>query len=97
MHISRRQWLWGLLIVCTGCADLAAMAKVGPTIADYDKITQGMSEAEVTKILGKPSKRQMVQGGEAGSGRFLLLRWVSSNQIITVTLDGSGVRGKDRV
>ena len=85
------------LLALAGCGDMGVMSSRGPTMAQYEKIKQGMNEEQVTAVMGKPSKRMMVQGGEGGGERQMIMRWVSTNQIITVTLGSSGVVGKDKI
>ena len=80
-----------------GCGDMSSLTQRGPTLAQYDKIKQGMNEAQVTAVMGKPSKRMLVQGGEGGGERQMIMRWVSTNQIITVTLGSAGVVGKEKI
>ena len=91
------QSLLALLVLCTGCNQLVQMANTGISAKQYDKIRPGMSEQQLVQLLGKPQKRMLVSGGENGDQKMLILRWLSNNQLITVTLSTEGVVGKEKV
>jgi hypothetical protein len=81
-----------------GCNTIDLSTAMGPTEKQFNSIQQGMTEKQVVAILGQPSKRMAVQGGEGGIDRLVIYRWVTSNHIITVTFDPSGVAiGKQRI
>lgn len=53
-----RAWLWVVVVALAGCG---GAAKAPTTVADLKtmaaKVHMGMSEAEVTKLIGAPSRR----------------------------------------
>lgn len=86
-----------MLLGGAGCT-VDIVGSLGPSLKQFDKITPGMTEKQVVAIMGNPSKRMSVQGGEGGLDRLIIYRWLTSNHIFTVTFDSSGAAvGKTKV
>lgn len=61
----------------------------------YDAVQVGMTEADVIKLMGPPSRR-MVVPLEGTETRQVLLRWLTRNHLIHVSLVDGQVIGKER-
>jgi hypothetical protein len=66
-------------------------SKVDP----YEAVQVGMTEADVVKLMGAPSRR-MVIPLEGTDQRQVLLRWLTRNHLIHVSLVNDQVIGKER-
>jgi hypothetical protein len=62
----------------------------------YEAIVSGMTEEQVTELLGPPSKRSMAQG-EGSTANGVQLRWIGHNSLITVYLLDGRVAGKNKL
>ena len=90
----------GKVIVCLLLAGLAAamLAGCGPSRVskgNFDKVQNGMSQAEVEKVLGKSTSQAGGGGAVAGitaSGK--ILSWTDGEKKITVTFVNDKVVAK---
>ncbi|MBL8830132.1 MAG: hypothetical protein JNM18_24355 [Planctomycetaceae bacterium] len=96
--LRREFLLLSTLAAASGCSNIDLSRAMGPSEKQFNLITPGMSEKKVVEILGEPSKRMAVQGGEGGLDRLVIYRWISSSKIITVTFDATGTAiGKQKI
>jgi predicted Zn finger-like uncharacterized protein len=81
-----------LMLGCLGCGG-SLLWIYGPfankvTQENFNKIQNGMSEAEVKAILGEPHDRQVPANGRS------VLSWKNGNNAIAVTIHNGKVAGK---
>jgi nitrous oxide reductase accessory protein NosL len=96
MHRLRTQILLVLTLtaVCfaAGCTRTKKAARPDP----FTVVEQGMTEEDVLKLMGAPSKR-IVSAAEGSPGSSQVnLRWITRRNIITITLVDGLVIGKRR-
>lgn len=72
-----------MAVVVTGCSKV--------TKANYDKIENGMSRADVEAILGKGTESK---GGGVGDLTGTVVKWEKGDKSITVTFANDKVVGK---
>jgi hypothetical protein len=87
-----------LVFFLNGCGE--STPPPGLTQANLDKITVGMSKADVEKILGPPTTTQQRQtlkfeGGESRWDPEIIYRYELGQQFATVTLKDDKVSAKD--
>lgn len=98
--MNRRHLLVGCfglgLAALAGCDKLSFMPQARQKKAvGYDAIATGMTEGDVKKHLGEPTRRQGYNL-EGGKERALALTYVGGNSLITVTLVAGAVVGKQK-
>jgi SmpA / OmlA family len=86
--LSRCQQLGSLLLGVALCVFLVGCGATKVNKANYDKVKQGMTEAQVIDILGAPTDTKPSMGG----GKLLI--WKSGTNIVNVTFLKDKVIGK---
>ena len=95
------RWLAGLLsilIFCSGCGKNEPPP--GLTQANLDKITVGMTKADVEKILGQPTSTQnrqtlLFDNGETKWDPEVVYRYEDGPKFATIVLKEDKVKTKD--
>lgn len=79
----------GMVLWTAGLAGFVAYAnRVGcVSVVNFQRIADGMTEAEVQAILGDPGQRMPVSGGNRGD---YTRQWESSRSLAVVYFDGTG-------
>jgi hypothetical protein len=90
--------LLSILIFCTGCGKNEPPP--GLTQANLDKITVGMTKADVEKILGPPTSSQnrqtlLFDKGETKWDPEVVYRYEDGPKFATITLKEDKVKAKD--
>ena len=98
--MNRRRALVGFfgfgLAAVAGCDKLSFMPQARQRKATgYDAVVNGMTEADVKRQLGEPTRRQGYNL-EGGKDRALALTYVGGNSLITITLVAGAVVGKQK-
>ncbi len=87
--LSRCRQLGSLLLGVALCVLLAGCGNHKLTKGNFDKVKNGMSEAQVTDLLGPATA---IQGGVEKGGKTLV--WKSGTIFVTVHLKDDKVNGK---
>jgi len=87
-----------IILACAGCDQNASGLRL--TQANYDRVSVGMSKAEVEKILGPPASEQAKQSLLFGSGEsrwqpVTTARYEEGQTFIEVTFKDEKVDKKD--
>jgi hypothetical protein len=98
--MNRRHSLFCLLglglAAASGCDKLSFMPQAKrKKVGGYDAITNGMTEAQVKKELGEPTRRSGYNL-EGGKDRAVALTYAGSNSLITITMVRGAVVGKQK-
>lgn len=98
--MNRRRLLMGCFLLglaaLSGCDKLSFMPQTKQRkVVGYDAVTNGMSEAEVKKQLGEPTRRTGYNL-EGGKDRAVALTYVGGNKLITITMVRGAVVGKQK-
>jgi len=87
-----------ILLCCAGCGK--SVPPAGFNQANYDRVTVGMTKADVEGILGPPTSSQERQtlkfeGGQTRWDPEVVYRYESGKQFATITLKDDKVSAKD--
>ena len=98
--LLKRWYVWLGLVLLLGLAGSVALicsSRGRITQENFDLIQDGMTEEEVTAVLGKANKNLMRIGGRAelDSGGAGLLEWRNGPSVIDVVFARGVVRGKE--
>ena len=86
-----------IILACAGCDQNASGLRL--TQANYDRVSVGMSKAEVEKILGSPAtehtKQALLFGGQARWQPVTTCRYEEGATFIEITFKDDKVETKD--
>ncbi len=98
---TRRKWLAlgaiSLAALLSGCDSINDIRRMGRINELYEQIKVGTPEKDLVAILGQPTKRMAMQGGEASGSRVRVYRYLVHNQILTFSIQNGAVIGKQRI
>ncbi len=101
IQYARRKWLAcvavSLVALLAGCDSINDIRRMGRINELYEQIKVGTPEKELVAILGQPTKRMAMQGGEASGSRVRIYRYLVHNQILTFSVQNGAVIGKQRI
>jgi hypothetical protein len=97
--MNRRRMLVALLLAApllAGCDKLSFMPQARKKkVSAYESIQNGMSEADVKRVMGEPTQRQGYNL-EGGTERAMSMTYVGGGNLITITFVRGQVVGKQK-
>lgn len=97
--MNRRRMLVAVLLAAPlifGCDKLSFLPQARKkTVTGYEAVQTGMTEAQVRKYLGEPTQRNGYNL-EGGTERAMSMTYVGGGNLITITLVGGQVVGKQK-